>query len=101
MEIGNLLEKECEMETQQFKMTGDASVRHGVYANLTSARTSPKETILDFYFVDGIEVANDSNALTGVLQARVILSNDSLIELTEMLRAHVESHFEKVNGDDE
>lgn len=77
----------------RLEIDGLEEVREGVYANIALARTSPKESILDFVFVDSNEPDAQGNVVTrGKFQARIIMSNASLIELRDMLDKHIAQH---------
>lgn len=72
-----------------------AEIRDGVYANIALARTSPKESILDFAFIDSNEQDAEGNIVTkGKFQARIIMSNSSLVELRDMLDKHIAQHVQ-------
>lgn len=77
----------------RLEIDGLEDVREGVYANIALARTSPKESILDFVFVDSNEPDGQGNVVTrGRFQARIVMSNASLIELRDMLDKHIAQH---------
>lgn len=83
------------VQTSRLELDGMAEVRDGVYANIALARTSPKESILDFAFIDSNEQDADGNILTkGKFQARIIMSNSSLVELRDMLDKHIAQHVQ-------
>lgn len=83
------------VQTSRLELDGMAEVRDGVYANIALARTSPKESILDFAFIDSNEQDADGNIVTkGKLQARIIMSNSSLVELRDMLDKHIAQHVQ-------
>lgn len=81
-------------------ISASPEARKGSYANLASVRTSKKENVLDFFFVDSeVEGEEGGRELVGVLQARIIMTDDSLIELKRMLDAHVEKNFKEAGQD--
>lgn len=73
----------------KLELDGMQDVRGGVYANIALARTSPKESVLDFAFIDSNEQENGQMVTRGKFQARIIMSNASLIELRDMLNKHI------------
>ena len=76
---------------------GDPALRKGVYANISMAKTTSKETILDFAMVDS---ADESGKLKGILQSRVIMSNEAFVEFAEMVAGHFAKNFERVDDDE-
>lgn len=88
---------ESETREVSFSLTADAAVRKGAYANLLGIRTSNKEAVLDFGFLDD-ESINDEGVLvrSGVLNARVIVTFDTLVEFRDALSAHIEANLVKV-----
>lgn len=82
-------------QAPKLELDGMADIREGVYANIALARTSPKESILDFAFIDSSEPdANGALVTRGKFQARVIMSNSSLVELRDMLDKHIAQHVQ-------
>lgn len=77
-------------------VSSSEETRKGAYANLASIRTSRKENVLDFIFVES-ETVDEKGArhLNGILQSRIILTNESLFELKRMLDSHIEKNFGK------
>lgn len=83
------------VQTSRLELDGMGDVRSGVYANIALARTSPKESVLDFAFIDSNEQDPDGGIVTkGTFQARIIMSNSSLIELRDMLDKHIAQHVQ-------
>lgn len=79
-----------QVRQNKLELEGISDVREGVYSNIALARTSPKESILDFAFIDSTEKKDDGTVTTkGLFQARIIMSNSSLIELRDMLNKHI------------
>ncbi len=79
----------------RLELTGLEDIREGVYSNIALARTSPKESILDFAFIDANEPGPDGAVVTrGKFQARIIMSNSSLVELRDMLDKHIAQHVQ-------
>lgn len=83
------------MQTSRLELEGMAEIREGVYANIALARTSPKESILDFAFIDSNEHDAGGNMVTkGKFQARIVMANSSLVELRDMLDKHIAQHVQ-------
>lgn len=83
------------VQATRLELDGMADIRDGVYANIALARTSPKESILDFAFIDSNEQDADGNIVTkGKFQARVVMANSSLVELRDMLDKHIAQHVQ-------
>lgn len=78
----------------KLELDGKQEVRSGVYANIALARTTPKETVLDFAFIDANEQEGDFIVTHGKFQARIIMSNASLIELRDMLNKHIAQNIQ-------
>ncbi len=77
----------------KLELDGMMDIREGVYANIALARTSPKESILDFAFIDSNEPDGQGGVVTrGKFQARIIMSNSSLVEMRDMLDKHIAQH---------
>ncbi len=88
-------ENNVNMQASRLELDGMAEIRDGVYANIALARTSPKESILDFAFIDSNEQDAEGNIVTkGKFQARIIMSNSSLVELRDMLDKHIAQHVQ-------
>lgn len=73
----------------KLELDGMQDIRSGVYANIALARTSPKESVLDFAFIDSNEQENGQMVTRGKFQARIVMSNASLLELRDMLTKHI------------
>lgn len=79
----------------KLELDGIENIRGGVYSNIALARTSPKESVLDFAYIDSNEADPDGAVTTrGVFQARIIMSNASLVELRDMLDKHITQHIQ-------
>ena len=76
------------MKGAELKIQGDPTTRSGVYANFTMARTTGRETVLDFVFLDSPN--------GGTVQSRVIMSNQAFVEFAHMIHEHFQNNFEKV-----
>lgn len=76
----------------KLELDGLDDIREGVYANIALARTSPKESIIDFAFIDSNEQEGGQIVTRGKFQARVIMSNTSMLELRDMLNKHIEQN---------
>lgn len=81
---------ENELNKIEFNLQGDQSLRKGVYANFFTATSGGSESIIDFYFID-FEAADENGTMTknGVMVSRVITTREKLIELRNMLDAHL------------
>ena len=78
----------------KFNMTASEAIRNGAYANLASVRTTKKESVIDFFFADSEKTDDDGSlSVGGVMCARVVMSNDTLVELRDMLNGHIANGF--------
>lgn len=78
--------------SRQIKLNiqGDMDLRRGVYSNFFSAMDSGGDTILDFCFIDIDGIDDEGNAVKeGVVVSRVIIGRDRLVELRDMIDAHL------------
>lgn len=96
MEKGIKIENQDKREAK-LELAASESLRGGVYANASFAKTTPKESTLDFVLIDSEEDREGELVVGGVLQARIIMTNDSLIELRDMLNSHIENNLKRVN----
>lgn len=92
MQTNEMLQNE---NSAAINLIASESIRSGVYVNISSIRTTPKEVILEFAFVDSERDDGDKHVMEGVLQSRIIMSHTSLLELQTMLNSHIESNFQK------
>lgn len=86
-----------EKDNARVIVDGTLELRRGVYSNIAKARTTSKETIVDFAMIDSTD---DDGTLSGVLQARIIMSNEAFAEFAEMITEHFKKSFEKVEEDE-
>lgn len=81
-------------------LTAEDNVRSGVYSNFSMARSTQKESIIDFVFIDSNgDDESGKHVANGLVQSRIIMSHQSLVELRNMLDKHIEENFEKVDED--
>lgn len=86
-----------EIREELISLSADASVRKGAYANLLGIRTSNKEAILDFGFLDSEHIdENGTLVKSGTVQARIIVSLDTLVEFRDAISSHIEANLVKV-----
>ena len=84
-------------DDKKILIDGEISLRKGVYANLSMAKTSARETILEFAMIESVV---EDGTQTGVLQSRVIMSNEAFVEFAQMIADHLGKNFEKVDDDE-
>lgn len=82
----------------KLELDGMQDVRSGVYANIALARTSAKESILDFAFIDSNEQEGERMITRGKFQSRIVMSNASLVELRDMLSKHIAQNSQNFPG---
>lgn len=79
---------------ETISLSADAAVRRGVYANLLGIRTSGKEAVLDFGFIDAESMDDDGVPVRlGTVQARVIVTLDTLIEFRDAMSLHIDENI--------
>lgn len=88
-------DKEKEVELQ---FVASESIRGGVYVNAAYARSSRKETVIDFVFTDSEIESEDGIVVGGVLQSRIILTSKTLLELRDMIDQHISENYPQPQG---
>lgn len=77
----------------------DINDRKGRFANFFSISTKERVAILDCFLVDTVfEMEDGSEEQHGILETRVLMDIDSLIQLRNMLDRHISEH--RLDDDD-
>lgn len=79
-------------------ISGDESIRGGHYTNFQRIASSPSETVIDFLFVDDFD--SDGDPQSGVVQTRVVMTNEKLSRFADLIKSHLEKSLTEIEDGD-
>ena len=84
-----------EQKEARVNLIADAGLRNAAYVNTAFAKSTPKESYLSFALVDSEADVDGELVAEGILQAHIVMSHDTLVEVRDMLDAHIKANLEK------